>query len=483
MNRMRFIKGALAVCSFLVLGLFLTRLVQPVAQAPVVQVAVAMPRSFEIRVNTVGVLDAARSHTVSSSIRGDRGKIIFLVPDGSPVKAGDLLVRMDPSPFEEEVRQLSAEVSGLEAATESARQALEWEKNQVVREVRTAEYDLKVARLERRRLEDGDGPLQLAKYHEEFQKVREEYDRHVSYTRALEKISREGYTGTAELKLARKKILELEQKKTSAEKKFISYRDHVLPTLREKAIATVENREAVLEQIRKGGGYKVAKAVAALRETEGRWGSARSSLAQMQAELERTSIRAPFPGIAILFEAFREGRKRKPRVGDRVWQNQPLLYLPDISSMVVKTQIREVDLYKIRHGQACSVRVDAYPDQVFQGEVTFVGVLAAERVDSGMGGKYFQLTVTLKKNDPRLRPGMTSRVSILAGQIKNAFSVPIQAIFDEAGKKYCYRIDGEKMKKVPVVLGAQNEDLAEIRSGLAHGDRVSLVRPHADSLR
>jgi HlyD family secretion protein len=397
------------------------------------------------------------------------------------VKAGDLLVKLDPSPFEEEIRQLSAEVSGLEAALESLTQALEWEKNQAVREVRTAQYNLKVAYLERRKLEEGDGPLQLAQYREELQSTREEYDRHVSYTQALEKISREGFSGNAELKLAHKKILELEEKKAAAEKKFLSYRDHVLPTLREKATAAVENAQAVLEQTRKGGGYQVAKSSAALKETAGRLEATRAELAQMQAELERTIIRAPFGGIAILFEAFRDGRKRKPRVGDRVWQNQPLLYLPDISSMVVKTQIREVDLHKIRIGQECTVRIDAYPQHLLAGEVSFVGVLAAERIASGMGGKYFQLTVSLQKNDPRLRPGMTSRVSILTSRAQNAFSVPIQAIFDEGGEKYCYRIDGESFRKVPVVLGVQNEDLAEIRSGLAPGDRVSLVRPRANA--
>jgi len=44
------------------------------------------PRSFDITVDAIGVLDAARSHMVSSTIRGDRGKIIYLIADGIRVK-------------------------------------------------------------------------------------------------------------------------------------------------------------------------------------------------------------------------------------------------------------------------------------------------------------------------------------------------------------------------------------------------------------
>ncbi len=52
------------------------------------------PESFDITVNTVGVLDAARSHMVSSTIRGDRGKIIYLIGDGTRVNKDDILARL-----------------------------------------------------------------------------------------------------------------------------------------------------------------------------------------------------------------------------------------------------------------------------------------------------------------------------------------------------------------------------------------------------
>ena len=73
--------------------------------------------------------------------------------------------------------------------------------------------------------------------------------------------------------------------------------------------------------------YKIAKAAALLNKSKSKLAGTKSNLLRARKELGKTEIKAPFQGIAILFEAFRNGQKRKPRVGDNVWQNQALLYL------------------------------------------------------------------------------------------------------------------------------------------------------------
>ena len=140
--------------------------------------------------------------------------------------------------------------------------------------------------------------------------------------------------------------------------------------------------------------------------------------------------------IVILFETFRDGLKRKPRVGDNVLQNQPILYLPDISSMIVKTSIREVDLHKVKTGQSCTISVDAYPDKKMQGTVSFIGALASDKQGGNSGAKYFQMTISITSEDSDLRPGMTARVNILSARIDGALTLPLYAVFEEDGKLY-----------------------------------------------
>lgn len=441
------------------------------------QLAMATARDFDIEVRTVGVLDAARSHMVSSSVRGDKGKIIYLIDDGSHVKKGDVLVRLDPTPFDEAIHRLTDEVRNLEAAVEAEEQILKWEKNQVEREIQTAEYNVKVAKLDHDRLVKGDGPIQLTLYQTDMEKARQEQEKYVAYIGDLEKLNAGGLSNPTELTLARKKLSELKEKQASAESKYTSYKEHVLPSLIEASQAKIEKALMELEQTKTGSVYKIAKAAAALNKSKSKLAVIETGLVRAEKELEDAVIKAPFQGIAILFEAFRNGQKRKPRVGDKIWQNQPLLYLPDITSMVVKTKVREIDLHKLTLDQDCLISVDAYPEVIFKGKVALVGVLATTGYEGGMGEKYFQTTIAVEGQDSRLRPGMTARSTILSEQLRNTLSIPVQAIFPESKNNYCYLSEGRGFKKQKITLGNQNEDFAQILSGLQAGDRVSLVKP------
>lgn len=443
----------------------------------------AVNGDLDINVRTVGVLDAARTHMISSAVRGDKGKIIFLIEDGSTVAEKDVLIRLDPTPFETEIHRLGGEVRSLEAAVESAKQMLKWEENQTDRQIRTAKYELKVAQLELRRMLEGEGPLQLAQYKSDLDKIEDEYVRYKAYISDLINLQEQGFSNPNELSMARKKAETLGQQYQTARKRYESYKEHVLPTLIESARTNVDKAGIEIQQVEKGATFKVARAAAALAEVEGKLETAQAALKQALAELKKTTIRAPFGGIAILYETFRDGQKRKPRVGDRVWQNQPLLYLPDISTMIVKTQVREVDLHKVAIGQACSVRVDAYPEATIAGNVTAIGMLATQRFEGGIGEKYFQLTVTLTEKNSRLRPGMTARITISSENATNVLFVPVHAVFDDGVNTFCYLDDTHGMfRKTEVVIGRQNEDLVEIVSGLKEGDRVSVVRPNDDQI-
>lgn len=431
-----------------------------------------------VSIHTVGVLDAAKSHMVSSSIRGNKGKIISLVTDGSWVKKGDVLVRLDASPFEEEVYRLEGKVKSLEAAFQASEQLLAWEKNQVTQNIAAKEYDLKVARLDLKRLEKGEGPLQLAQYEEEMGKAKAEYERYASFYSELKKLDQDGFDNPAELVRAKESAGTYGEKYAAAKRRFESYKEYVLPSMVEAAKAKVENGLLVMGQSKQAAVFKIANAVADRNQAKAKLSTVRGALALAKTELGNTVLRAPFAGIAILYEAFRDGQKRKPREGDNVLMQQPILYLPDITNLIVRTRVREVDLHKIEVGQRASVRIDAYPSLRFQAEVKFVGALATG--GTNRSAKYFQVILALQGQDMRLRPGMTARVLIQGENKADALLLPLQAIFrDKNGQPFCYLLpdSGTKTKKKILTLGRENEMQVEVLSGLNEGDRVSLVAP------
>jgi HlyD family secretion protein len=381
--------------------------------------------SFEIRVDTVGVLDAGRGFQVASQMRGDRGKIIQLVEDGARVAANDVLLRFEPSPFEADILRVSGELTSRTAVVESMGQSLEVEKSQAEKTVTHAQFELKLKK--------------------------QDYQRFLAYITDLQGLKKKGHQVDSEIIQAQRKA---EQMFTELQKL-------------ESDLARQE-REVV---------FKVAHAMADLNKAQSEADTTRETLAQARADMARTEVRAPSAGFVVLNEWYQGNQKRKPRAGDTVFQGQPLLYLPDLSSMLVKSQLREEDLHKIRIGQPASVRVDAYPDASFQGEVDNIGVLAVESAESGSIGKHFQYTVKLKGTDERLRPGMTARVSIISDQVKDVLRIPVAALFQDDKQRFCHVRVGGKLEAVPVKVGRSNEDWVEIREGLTVGQQVSLVRP------
>jgi HlyD family secretion protein len=437
----------------------------------------AAERRFDVTVKTVGELDAARSTVISSALDGD-GKIIFLVDDGVRVQAGDVLVRFDPSRFEEKMHTLRSKTAELEALAEANSQLLEWEKSQVEREIRTAQFDLEAARLDLIKLEKGEGPLRLAQLEMETRKAEREYVKLCRYLQDLEELSSSGSNHANELAEARKEKEKTEREYRMARQQLESYRDYVLPTEVQKAKATVARLEVNLEQTGKAGGFRIGKARAALRQSRQELDSTRRMLDEARQDLENTVLRAPIPGMAVLRSSFLQGERRKPRVGDTMVRNQPIVYLPDVSRMVVKTQIREVDLHKVAPGSPVRVQVDAYPDVTLEGHVSSLGVLARTEQERGGSEKWFSLTVMVDETDERLRPGMTVRAEIQCSEV-SGLSVPVQAVFREQGGTYCYVESNGAFQRRTITTGQQNTEWVRVLDGLTEGERVALNNPES----
>jgi len=452
------------------------------ANTPILS-AKALKRSFSVVVEAVGELDAARSTVLFSQIRGDQGKIIYIIDDGTKVQKGDLIVRLDPTSFEEKVTQLSTKVQEDEAVLAAQEQVLEWEKIQTEQEVKTAEFDLRAAELDLLKLEKGDGPLELFRLEGAAQELKRDWEEKKGYIADLKALEKKGYANPTEIARATGKASEAKKLYYVAKRQFKSYSNYVLPTLKEKARAQVQRAKMNLEQAKKGSGYKVGKAMATLRQAQQKLDSTKAAFKTARTELERTIIRAPIPGIVVLPEAHRGGKKRKPRIGDIVWQNQPLVYLPDVAKMVVKTKIREIDLHKVGIGKPAVILVDAYPDLRLAGRVQSIGVLAESRNEESKSDKCFSMVIEVGNEDQRLRPGMTARVEIECTKVHDVLSVPIHAVFNEGGRCYCYKEVHASFEKREVSIGAVSNDWVQILAGLTEGDLVALSQPSEIEIR
>ncbi|MDE3033394.1 MAG: efflux RND transporter periplasmic adaptor subunit, partial [Acidobacteriota bacterium] len=173
----------------------------------------------------------------------------------------------------------------------------------------------------------------------------------------------------------------------------------------------------------------------------------------------------------------------------------------DLKSLIVRVNLNEVDIAKVKVGQPVRITLDAYPGKSFTGRVRFVAP-AADLVDKI---KVFKVEVALDQLSDAFRTGMSANVEILGEKRDNAISVPLEALQRRDGQAVVYRLkehlsnqelararDGlngrakfiwlsdhwkDYFDAVPVTAGIATLERAEILSGLKPGEQVCLEDP------
>ena len=482
MSKLKIILGVLAVQVLILLSVSMINLSPKQDLEETISTTAAVKRSFPIEVRTVGELEAARSIGVSCSIRNDQPKIIDLISDGTHVNFHEMLIKIDPTPYEKKVEELQSALKDAENQIISLNQAFEWEIEQETHEAKAAEFEMESAELELNKIVNGDGPLEKARLYAAMQKAQVKYEELNSFSEDLMTLEEQGFMSPAEVRQTKKKLLEEQEVYANAKLQFESYELHVYPMQVKKAETALKRLVNKQEETKKNGSYKIAKAEVALGQAEQQYEHAKRQLKDAQLELTLTEIRAPSSGMVVLKEDYRSGQKRKPRVGDTVVRNQTILDLPDMSTMTVKTKVREIDLYKVEIGKQATIEVDAYPNLQFEGKVVFIGILAISDAIRPGDEKNFEVKVELSMTDPRLRPGMTARVIIHAGKVEDALTVPIHSVFEANKKHYCYVSQEGIYTKRPIEIGMNNEQWVAVLSGIQENERVCLSMPPESSI-
>jgi HlyD family secretion protein len=209
---------------------------------------------------------------------------------------------------------------------------------------------------------------------------------------------------------------------------------------------------------------------------------AQAVLAQADNDLSHTVIDSPMDGKVVQLTAH-EGE-----VVVTGTMNNPgsvIAVIADLSEILVEAEEGETEEVGIRLGQPAKVHVDAVSEKEYRGHVAEIGSSAAVRQGSASTVRYFKVKIAIDDPDDRLRPGMTSQVSIITSTSPNAMAIPIQCVVERVPgkkadyeddsapkKKYAFIVSGTKAKIVEVTLGISDATHVAVTSGLRKGDTV-----------
>lgn len=203
----------------------------------------------------------------------------------------------------------------------------------------------------------------------------------------------------------------------------------------------------------------------------------KASLDQAKDSLRKTVLTAPMDGVVT---AKRIEQGETAIIG---MQNNPgtvLLTISDMSRVEAEMEVDEASIPHVQMGQRAEVRIDAYPNQTFDGEVTEVG--GSPLVKAGQEAIKFKVKVWIKNPPSTIKPGLSSQAEIFTGRREKALAVPIQALVmkekaAEKGKpakdeEGVYQIEGGKAVFRGVKTGLLGELNVEVIEGVKEGQTV-----------
>jgi len=245
--------------------------------------------------------------------------------------------------------------------------------------------------------------------------------------------------------------------------------------------ATIREKEMELERAKKKYTRELEnydlqrqKAVAKMEAVEAKMDDDRLKLDQVLDLQKKFTIMATEPGMLIYK---RDWRGNKMGVGAQVSAWDPVVAtLPDLTKMISKTYINEVDINKVTKGQVVAIGLDAFPEKKLTGEVLEVANMGQQRPNSD--SKVFEIVVGIYESDTTLRPGMTTSNNIVAEVLEDVLFVPVEAVHSQGDSiTYVITKNGMTMSKQEVLLGKSNSDEVIILEGVSEGTSVFLSDP------
>jgi membrane fusion protein (multidrug efflux system) len=189
--------------------------------------------------------------------------------------------------------------------------------------------------------------------------------------------------------------------------------------------------------------------------------SAQASVDALRLRLAYAQVRAPVSGVIT---------DKRAEAGDVVGAQARLFTIADVSTLVVRVQVSELDITGIHEGQAADITVDAITDAKFRGTIRRIfpaadSVTRMVPVEIGVAGPA----------TARLKPGYLARVTVKLGERPGVLLTPLSSVVGARDARAVYLLHGAKVERRLVRVGQASGDVVEILEGISEGDTVVIA--------
>lgn len=440
---------------------------------------------FLVNLQVQGHVDSLKNAQLASKVEGST-TIISIVPEGTWVKAGEVVCELDASALVSKAQAQEISVTIAEAAENESAQAVKIAETQNQSNIAAAELALQLAELDLEKFIQGEYPQQLNKLKGAVEVAREDVvrkEQDYDFTRAM---SRKGYRNQNDVEAKRIAAKQSKLNLQTAEEELKVFETYNFKRTKAELQAKAEELVRQLERVKLQAEAEMSRAQKLYQTRQQTLNSEREIMAKLRTQIEACTIRAPQDGQVVYANLDSNSRRSDGsggiELGAQVRERQAIINLPDITQMKVECRIHESLISAIREGVPARIRIVSFPDQVFNGKVTAVSSVAMAGRWPNTDLREYRTEITLTddvETIKMLRPGLTAMVELLVDNRNDVLQVPIQTIVTIGTSNFVYVVNRSGPERRPVRIGLNNTSHMEIIDGLKEGDRVVQNPRHA----
>ncbi len=485
-----------------------------------------------------GDLDAAETTDIICHVRSrspgrqNSTTIRWIVPDGSRVERGQVVVELDDAALQDE---LDARRTPLELAKSDrtvAERNLDIVRSQNATDIKTAEVALQLAELDLKKYVLGDFQQTRKEVEGRLLQAQTDLDMWLERTTWTERMRRRGYATRLQQQSeqSRMQSAEIAQRRVAEELRVLD-RYTFERTKKEWEAKAAEARRA-LERVKIQARAKEAQAEADRLSKERRYHRLFVRSQEVEEQIACCRITAPHDGMVVYFQS-RQSRsgsgsmKSVVAEGEPVFEGQRLMRIPDMSRQVVRVSVPEAVIRRVHGeeheptgfsdrvqaalsvtpnlhqlllgqfawselrpqyhdrdqrlvyaGQPARIHIDSLSDRALHGHVKQVSntPTASENRDADV--RFYETLVAIDETVVNVRPDLSAEVTILDDEEPEpVLAVPVKAVVHvpgqgDSGTCFVLTPDGPAAREVH--LGQSDEQFVEVRDGLSEGEEVVL---------
>lgn len=448
---------------------------------------------LEMTIVERGALESAKNADIVCLVKsGTKGSsfattIKSLIDDGSVVNKGDILMELDKSGLEDQLKAHEIVLTQADADVKQAQEKLTIEESQNKSDIKTAEVAIELAEIVLKKYLEGDY-LQLIRDIKGRKSIAES-DLEMVRERAAwaDRMVKKGYLSESQARSEKARLSSAELALLKVEEELRVLNEFEKQRAEKDLVSKLEEARRALDRVQTQAKAKRSQAVTELETKQKLLEQAQKRQKEIEGEIANCTVIAPQEGMVVYFvnEISRSGSSSRTSIiaqGEPVSEGQKMMRIPDLKHMQVNVKVHEAMVSRVAVGHQASIRVDAFPTKVLRGYVKSVATVASQADFFSSDVKVYQTMVAIEGELPGIKPGMSAEVTIEVDKaVENVVAIPIQAIVggtDLGRNRKCFVLTPTGPQERDIVIGISNDRMAEVKLGLNEGEEV-VINPKA----